>query len=179
MSKHVLIITTSMRRFSKSTALAEAFQQGALEAGNQVEIISLSDKQINFCQGCLACQKTMKCILHDDMEMIIEKMKVSDVIVFATPIYFYEMSGQMKTLLDRSNPLYPSSYSFRDIYLLISAAENEEHAADGAIKGLSGWIECFEHASLQGVIKALAADDFDDMRQHPAYAESYQMGMRI
>lgn len=46
-------------------------------------------------------------------------------IVFATPIYYYEMSGQLKTLLDRANALFPSDYAFRDIYLLASATEDE------------------------------------------------------
>ena len=54
-------------------------------------------------------------------------MHDADVIAFATPIYYYEMCGQLKTLLDRANPLYPSDYRFRDIYMLTSAAENEEY----------------------------------------------------
>ena len=59
-------------------------------------------------------------------------------IAFATPIYYYEMCGQMKTLLDRMNPLYTSEYAFRDIYLLTTAAENDESAMDGAVKGMQG-----------------------------------------
>lgn len=65
-------------------------------------------------------------------------MRSAEVIVFATPIYFYEMCGQMKTLLDRTNPLFPSDYAFRDIYLLASAADGAESAMDGAVKGLAG-----------------------------------------
>ena len=52
-------------------------------------------------------------------------MLTADVIVFATPIYYYEMSGQMKVLLDRANPLYESDYQFRDVYLLATAADQE------------------------------------------------------
>ena len=88
-------------------------------------------------------------------------MRTADVIAFATPIYYYEMSGQMKTLLDRANSLFSSKYAFQDIYLLTAAAENEETAADGAINGLQGWIDCFEKAHLSGTVfagKVLSGD---------------------
>ena len=69
------------------------------------------------------------------------------------------MSGQMKVLLDRSNPLFPSDYSFRDIYLLAASADTDKRSMDGALKGLQGWIDCFEKASLKGVIKGTGADE--------------------
>ena len=62
--------------------------------------------------------------------MIVEQMRQADVLVFATPIYFYEMSGQMKTLLDRTNPLFPGEYAFRDIYLLAASADEEASSMD-------------------------------------------------
>ena len=61
------------------------------------------------------------------------------------------MSGQMKTLLDRTNPLFPVDYAFRDIYLLATAADEEESTMDGAVKGLEDWIACFENCHLAGV----------------------------
>lgn len=70
-------------------------------------------------------------------------MHDADVIVFASPIYYYEMSGQMKTLLDRANSLFDSDYAFKEVYLLTSAAEDEEQVPERAISGLSGWVECF------------------------------------
>ena len=79
---------------------------GARETGHKVEKVSLKDKTIGFCKGCLACQKTGNCVIQDDAGEIVEKMLHADVLVFATPVYYYEMSGQMKTLLDRANPLY-------------------------------------------------------------------------
>ena len=81
--------------------------------------------------------------MKDDAANIAEKVQHADVIAFATPIYYYEMCGQMKTLLDRMNPLYTSEYAFRDIYLLTTAAENDESAMDGAVKGMQGWIDWF------------------------------------
>ena len=93
----ILIITTSLRAKSNSDILAEQMAAGAKAAGHQVECISLKGKTIEFCRGCLACQKTQKCVLNDDAVAIAEKVIDADTLVFVTPIYYYEMSGQMKT----------------------------------------------------------------------------------
>ena len=124
MSK-VLVITTSLRAKSNSDRLAEELIRGATAAGHEVESISLKGKEIKFCVGCLACQKTQRCVQKDDAAEIAKKVKNADMLVFVTPIYYYEMSGQMKTLLDRLNPLFPSEYKFRRIYMLSVAAEDE------------------------------------------------------
>lgn len=116
MSKKVLIISTSLRKNSNSEALAKAFADGAFSAGNEVETVSLMGKNIAFCKGCVACQNLSHCVIGDDALEITEKMKNAEVIAFATPIYYYEMSGQMKTLLDRANSLFSSDCKFRDIY---------------------------------------------------------------
>ena len=106
--KNVLIISTSLRGGSNSELLAKECAKGAEEAGNRVELLSLKSKKIQYCIGCLACIKTGKCVQKDDAPEIVEKLRRADVLVFATPIYYYEMCGQMKTLLDRMNPLYSS-----------------------------------------------------------------------
>ena len=96
MSKRILVLSTSPRIGGNSETLADVFIKGAEEAGHETKKICLYDKKIEFCKGCLGCQTTGKCILRDDAERIIAQMKAMDVLVFATPIYFYEMSGQMK-----------------------------------------------------------------------------------
>ncbi len=149
MSK-VLVITTSLRAKSNSDILASRLIAGAKDAGHEVETISLKGKKIQFCVGCFACQKTQKCALKDDAAEIAEKVRVSDTLVFVTPIYYYEMSGQMKTLLDRMNPLYSSDYRFRRVYMLSTAAEDEETTPEKAVSGLQGWVDCFEKAELAG-----------------------------
>ena len=180
MNKKVLIISTSLRTNSNSQILAEEFKKGAVEAGNEVEIISLKDKKINFCIGCLTCQKTQKCIFNDDSNGIIDKMLKSDVIVFATPIYFYEMAGKMKVLLDRTNPMFPSDYSFRDIYLLTTSADTDESSMDGSLKGLKGWIDCFDKAKLKGVIKGTGSDNAASINdQFDILKAAYDMGKNI
>lgn len=179
MSKSVLIISTSPRKGGNSDALAEEFARGAREAGNQVEKIELYNKAIGFCKGCLACQKTLRCVIRDNADAIAQKMLTADVIVFATPIYYYEMCGQMKTMLDRANPLYPSDYAFRDIYLLATAADTDKSAMDGAIKGLEGWIACFEKARLSGTVFGGGADAIGTIQGNPALEEAYQMGKTV
>ena len=151
--KRVLILSTSPRKNGNSDTLAEEFARGAREAGHEVEKISLSGKEIRFCQGCLACQKTGRCVIHDDADAIVqEKMVRAQVLVFATPIYYYEMCGQMKTMLDRSNPLYSSDYAFREVYLLATAAEDGDEVWQRAASGLEGWVECFPKARMAGVV---------------------------
>ena len=106
MSKKVLVISTSPRKGGNSDVLADEFVRGAQEGGNSVEKVTLYDKTIGFCKGCLACQSTQRCVIRDDADAIAQKMLTADVIAFATPIYYYGMCGQMKTMLDRSNPLF-------------------------------------------------------------------------
>ena len=89
------------------------------------------------------------------------------------------MAGQLKTLLDRANCLFPSDYRFRDIYLLASAAENEATTMDGPIRGIQGWIDCFEKARLAGTVFAGGVNDGGDIEGHPSLQQAYEMGKEI
>ncbi len=177
--KSVLIISTSPREGSNSELLASEFAKGAVQSGHKVELISLRGKDIKFCRGCFACQKTQRCVIRDDADLIEQKMEKADVLVFATPIYYYEMSGQMKTILDRGNPLYTTNYAFRDVYLICSAAENEDHVWERARKGLEGWIECFPKARLAGCVFGGDVTEVKDVIGNPAMEEAYKMGKNI
>lgn len=179
MHKKVLIISTSPRRGGNSDSLADAFAQGAREAGHAVEQIALSDKTIGFCKGCLVCQKTQRCVIRDDADSIAQNMLTADVLVFSTPIYYYGMCGQMKTMLDRSNPLYSADYRFRDVYLLAAAAEEDEHTVDGAVNGLQGWIDCFEKARLAGTVFAGGVTAVGEIQNHPALQRAHQLGNAV
>ena len=94
MGKKVVVISTSLRASSNSAALADEFAKGAKEAGNEVELISLKDKKIDFCVGCLACQKTGCCVIKDDAIEIEGKVLHADVVAFASPIIIMECSGK-------------------------------------------------------------------------------------
>ena len=175
--RKILIISTSLRNNSNSDILARECERGARDAGLDVDYVSLKGKEIKYCIGCMSCQKTNKCILKDDVADIIAKVKDAEVIVYATPIYYYEMSGQMKTLLDRLNPLYTSDYNFRDIYMIATAADDGDATFDKAYSGLQGWVDCFEKATLKGKVVAGGADeagsvnDFVDIKN-----KAYELG---
>lgn len=179
MSKRVLVLSTSPRKGGNSDTLADEFIRGAQEAGHQVEKIPLRDKTIGFCKGCLTCQSTQHCVIRDDGDTIAQTMLTADVIVFATPIYYYGMSGQMKTMLDRTNPLFSADYQFRDIYLLAAAAEEDEHTVDGAVTGLQGWIDCFERARLAGTVFAGGVTSVGEIQGHSALEQAYEMGKQV
>ena len=179
MSKKVLIVSTSPRKNSNSESLASAFAKGAEEAGHTVEQISLRGKTVNFCRGCFVCQEKLRCVIHDDADLICQKALSADVLVFASPIYYYEMSGQMKTLLDRLNPLFPSDYAFRDVYFLCSAAEDEEHVPQRAVSGLEGWIACFEKARLAGTVFMGGVTEAGECPDHPKLREAYLAGTSL
>lgn len=176
MSKKVLIISTSLRGNSNSEALAHEFAKGAKDAGHEVTEITLRDKNIGFCKGCFACLKLGHCVINDDAVEIAGMMHDAQVLVFATPIYYYEMSGQMKTMLDRANPLYGTDYAFTDVYFLSTAAEDEEDVDSRALSGMEGWISCFDRAKLAGSVFAGGVNAAGEIAGHPALRKAYEMG---
>ncbi|MGN0328302.1 MAG: flavodoxin family protein [Lachnospira sp.] len=176
----VLIISTSLRGGSNSDILAKECERGAREAGHTVEYISLKGKDIKFCVGCLKCQETGTCVLKDDVPEIMDKVKNAETIIFATPIYYYEMSGQMKTLLDRLNPLFSMDYKFRKIYMIATAAEDEENTFEKAYNGLQGWVDCFEKASLKGIVTGGGITDANDVTNHAdIMKKAYELGKTL
>lgn len=109
-----------------------------------------------------------------------DKVKNAEVIVYATPIYYYEMSGQMKTLLDRLNPLYPMEYKFREIYMIATAAEDEESTFEKAYNGLQGWVDCFEKAELKGIVTGGGIDEANTATAHAdAMQKAYELGLGL
>ena len=151
--KNVVVISSSLRNGSNSEMLAKEFIRGASIKHN-VEYISLKDINFKFCLGCLLCQKPGKCVINDDVRQYLEKISNADVLVFATPIYYYSMSGQLKTFLDRLNPMYVKHNNFKEIYLLASCADDSSSAINKTIVALSGWIECFDGVELKGTLLA-------------------------
>lgn len=176
---NVLVISTSFRKNSNSDILSDKFIKGAAEAGHNVEKINLSDKTISFCKGCLACQKTQKCVINDDAREIAEKVLNTDILVFATPIYYYSVSGQLKTLIDRLNPLYSDDYKFRKVYLIATAAEDEKETVKGTVTAVKGFVDCFERSTLAGVIFAGGVNMPGEIKGHPSLIEAYNIGKSL
>jgi multimeric flavodoxin WrbA len=177
--KKIIVISTSLRHGSNSDMLADQFVEGAKAAGNEVEKISLAGKNIQFCMGCLACQKLGRCVINDDVNAIMAKVMESEVVVWATPIYYYEMSGQMKTLIDRMNAMYEQDYQFRDVYLLTTAAEDEEQTPKRAETGLSGWIDCYPKCHLAGMLFCGGVNNAREIEGNPKLKEAYDMGFSL
>lgn len=179
MCKNVLIISSSPRKGGNSETLAASFAKGAQDAGNHVETVYLREKQIGFCKGCLACLKLGHCVMKDNAVEIAAKMHDADVLVFATPVYYYSVSGQLKTMLDRANPLFGSDYAFTKAYLLATAADNEAEAAEGTIKAVQGWVDCFDRCELAGTIFAGGVNGVGEIVGHPALGKAYEIGKSI
>ena len=171
--KKVIVISTSLRAGSNSDMLANSFIEGATAAGHKVEKISLSGKEIRFCKGCLVCQQTGKCTIKDDVNDIMQQVLNADVVCWATPIYYYEMSGQMKTLIDRMNALYSLNYKFRDIYLLTTAAEDDPEVPKRAEAGLTGWIDCYPKSHLAGTLFCGGVDAPRTIQNNEKLQEAY------
>lgn len=180
MPKKVLLIATSLRGGSNSDILAKECERGAKQAGHDTELISLKEKDIQFCIGCLACQRSGACVRKDDVEEIMAKVKEAEVLIFATPIYYYEMCGQMKTLLDRLNPLYSTDYKFREIYMIATAADDGKRAFEKAYNGLQGWVDCFGKATLQGMLAGGGIDHANEATNHiDVMQKAFELGKRL
>lgn len=180
MAKKVLIISTSIRNGANSEILAHETEKGALEAGHEVEFITLKDKDLKFCKGCMVCQKLGKCVINDDANDITAKMKNSDVIVWATPVYYYEMSGQMKTLIDRANSLYATGKNFTETYVITTSADSSKGVAQTVLNGVNGWVACFNSLELKGYLEAGGLDNPNEAYERKDLLEqAYNMGRNI
>lgn len=180
MSKKVLIISTSLRNNSNSEILAKETFRGATDAGHDVEFVTLRDKEINFCKGCMACQTKGKCVIKDDANSITLKMKDADVIVWATPIYYYEMSGQMKTLIDRANYLFTAKKNLSEVYVITSSYDDRKGVVKSVLNGVKGWVSCFDDVKLKGYLEGGALDKPKDASKRKDLLEkAYKMGKNI
>lgn len=179
MNKNVLIISASPRKGGNSDLLCDEFRKGAEESGNHVEKIFLRDKEINFCKGCGVCNRTHACVQQDDMAEILGKMVAADVIVLATPVYFYSMDGQMKTFIDRTVPRY-TEITDKDFYFIMTAADTEKNNLKRTLEAFRGFTEdCLDGAREAGILYGVGAWNVGDIKTTPAYAQAYEMGKGV
>lgn len=179
MNKKVLILSASPRKNGNSDTLCNEFIRGANESGNITEKIFLRDKKINFCMGCGVCNNTHKCVQKDDMAEILNKMVNADVIVMATPVYFYTMDGQMKTLIDRTVPRY-TEISDKDFYFIVTAADTDKSMMRKTIECFRGFTEdCLKNPHEKGIIYGTGAWKVGEIQNNPAMDEAYQMGKNV
>lgn len=181
MTKRVLIISSSPRRGGNTDMLCDEFMRGATEAGNETEKVFLRDKTIHYCTGCGACSVDGKpCPQRDDAAEVVEKMVAADVIVLATPVYFYAMSAQMKTLIDRCCGLY-MQMTDKEFYFIAAGAEGEEESEKlgHVFDNLMGFLDCLENPLLKGKLLATGVWHVGDIKGNPAMSEAYDMGKNI
>jgi multimeric flavodoxin WrbA len=118
-------------------------------------------------------------VQKDDMAEILDKMVTADVIVLATPVYFYTMDGQMKTLIDRTVPRY-TEISDKDFYFIMTAADTEKSNLNRTVEAFRGFTEdCLDNAKEAGIIYGVGAWKIGEIKNTPAYNEAYEMGKKV
>ena len=178
MSKKVLIISASPRKGGNSDALCDQFLLGAKEAGHNVEKVFLRDHKINYCLGCGVCNNTHVCVQKDDMKGLLDKMVDADVIVLATPVYFYTMDAQLKTFIDRCVSRY-TEISNKEIYFIVAAADTNKDNLAPAIEGLRGFTrDCLEGSKEKGIVYGTGAWQIGEIKTLPAYKKAYEIGKK-
>ena len=177
MSKKVLIISASPRKGGNSDILCDRFMQGAEEAGNTVEKVSLRDLKIGYCMACYGCRGTKKCVQKDDMEELLSKMIEADVLVLATPVYFYSMDGQLKTMIDRTLSRYTEMRD-KDVYLIATAAAGRRAMAR-TMDALKGFTDCLPGAKVRREIYGEGVYQKGEVESTPAYREAYEDGKAV
>ncbi|WP_424245208.1 multimeric flavodoxin WrbA [Elusimicrobium posterum] len=179
MNKKLLVISSTPRKGGNSDILCDQFIAGAKEAGHSAEKIFLADKKIAYCKGCMACMKTGVCIIKDDMSEILPKMAEADVIVLATPVYFYTMTAQLKTMIDRTVPQL-ADIKNKDFYFILSAGDTSHKNMHRTLESLRGFTEdCLENAKEKGIIYGTGATEVGDVKTLPVMQEAFTMGKNI
>lgn len=177
--KNILILSSSPRRGGNSDSLCNELLRGATNAGHTVEKIFLRDKTINYCTGCSTCSLHGKsCPQKDDMPEILDKMVAADIIVMATPVYFYTMSSQMKTLIDRCCGRY-TEMKGKEFYFIVTAAENVQTKMERTIDTFQGFLDCLDDATIKGIIYGLGVWHSGEINGTPTMQQAYEMGHSI
>ena len=177
--KNVIVISSTPRINGNSEVLANEFARGSKDAGHNVEVIKLRDYNLKYCNGCYACHKTGKCIYNDGMNELSEKLLRADVIVFATPVYFYSMSGQLKVFIDRLVPVYTQITA--DTYLIASQWDSDKKIMENTFNAIRGCtLECFENCKEKGVIYGVGLDGLGEAKNNKEYMlQAYNMGKNV
>lgn len=180
MSKKVLILSSSPRKGGNSDTLCDKFLEGAKSAGNEVEKIFLKDKKINYCTGCGFCNTNdyTACSQKDDAAEILDKMVAADVIVLATPVYFYTMCAQMKTLIDRCCARYTHIQN-KEFYYIMTAADGSHSAMDRVIEEFRGLLCCLDGAREAGMIIGTGVWQKGDVNGTPLLEQAFEAGKSV
>lgn len=179
MKKKVLILSGSPRRGGNSDTLCDQFMKGAIEAGNEVEKYFVADHKIGYCSACYYCKShDGQCCKNDDMSTLMPKLLEADVLVLASPVYMYSVSAQLKTVFDRAVAKYETIRD-KEMYYIMTAAENEHHTMDTTLACMRGWADCIPGSREMGVIYGKGVYQKGEIISTPAYKEAYEMGKTV
>ena len=176
--KNILIISSSPRKNGNSQMLCEQFKRGAEEKGHMVTLVRLMEKRIGFCLACDGCMRNGgTCVLNDDMAEILKLFQEADVLVLATPVYFYGISAQMKTFIDRTYPIW-QHLGKKEVYYIISAGLGED-IIERSLGDLDGFVEHLEEYWIAGRIYATDVMEAGLVKNLDVFEKAYQMGALV
>lgn len=179
MSKKVLILSGSPRKNGNSDILCDEFAKGASEAGNIVEKIRVADKKITPCSACYHCKNNNgKCIHNDDMAEILQKIIDTDVLVLASPVYFYSINAQLKAVIDRTVARWLEVKN-KEFYYIITAADIEKSSADTTLSCFRGYADCVEGAKEMGTIYGMGVYEKGTINNTTHIKEAYETGKNV
>lgn len=174
--KKVLLLAGSPRVNGNSSMLGEEFLRGAKEAGHHVERIDVARRNVKGCLGCNACYRNGgSCVQKDNMEEIRNKMLEADVIVLASPIYFYSMTAQMKAVIDRTYAFY-QGLAGKKFYFLITCAGPGLEFTETMVAALRGFTCCVPDAKEGGILCATGIMDAGEVKATPEFNQAFEMG---
>ncbi len=176
--KNVLILSGSPRKGGNSDLLCDEFMRGAKEAGHEVTKINVADKKIAPCRACYACKGTGKCAIKDDMADILQAMIDADVLVLASPVYFYSIDAQLKALIDRTVARW-LEVKDKEFYYIATCADTEKESIETTLACFRGYANCVEGAKEMGVIYGTGVYEKGEIKNTPAMAEAYEMGKSV
>ena len=178
MSK-ILILSSSPRPNGNSNILCDEFTRGAKESGHEVEKINVARVKVAGCLGCGACQKNGGiCVQKDDMDEIRGKMLAADIIVLASPIYYYSMAAQLKLVIDRTYAFFMQLAGKRFYYIFSCAAPDESYTKT-MIASLDGFTCCVPDAKVAGIIQGVGTGEAGEVKTTKAMQDAYEMGKNI
>ena len=176
---NILIISGSPRKGGNTELLAEAFAKGA-SAHHHVEIVSVRDVKVNPCLGCNACfvSKSNSCAQKDDMTLIYEKMNHADMLVIASPVYFYGISAQLKAVIDRFHNPIRDSFHIKKMALLLVGAATLPELFDAILTEYNLGLKFFNMEDA-GKVLVRGVKDKGDIKGTSFLEDAYQLGISI
>jgi multimeric flavodoxin WrbA len=181
----ILIVSGSPRRNGNCAAMAETLTEAAFAEGADVEMVYLNDLTIKPCQGCDACQEKSSdgCIIDDDMAQLYSKIGAADAIVIASPVYWFNISGQTKVFIDR---LYAVGIGQKNIFKgkrmgVILAYADPDPFSSGAVNALRTFqdISRYLGTTLEGMVYGSASAAGDIAENHEVMEKAAALGKQL